>query len=89
MPNAIATMFMYITESAAEADRIVREVVGSAIKRPVEELAEHLLIGPAERSAEKLRAYREAGAQAVLIWPVADETRQLERFQADVAPLVP
>jgi alkanesulfonate monooxygenase SsuD/methylene tetrahydromethanopterin reductase-like flavin-dependent oxidoreductase (luciferase family) len=88
LPNAIATMFMYITESSAEADRVVREVVGRAIKRPVEELADRLLIGPAERSSEKLRAYREAGAETVFLWPVAEEAKQLERFRADVAPLV-
>jgi alkanesulfonate monooxygenase SsuD/methylene tetrahydromethanopterin reductase-like flavin-dependent oxidoreductase (luciferase family) len=87
LPNAIATMFMYITESSSEAERVVREVVGRAIRRPAEELAARLLIGPSEQCADKLRAYRDSGADVVLVWPVADERRQLEVFASRVAPL--
>jgi hypothetical protein len=47
-----------------------------------------LPVGPADAFAEKLIAFRDAGAQQVFVWPVADELRQLERFRADVWPHV-
>lgn len=87
-PNAIATMFMYVTEDKAKADRVMREVIIPAINRPEDELRERLLVGPAAECAEKLSAYQAAGAQRVLLWPVADELQQLEIFQEKVAPLV-
>jgi alkanesulfonate monooxygenase SsuD/methylene tetrahydromethanopterin reductase-like flavin-dependent oxidoreductase (luciferase family) len=87
-PNAIATMFAYVTESRSKAARVVRDVVGRAIARPPEELAERLLIGGAEECAAKLHAYRDAGVQRVLVWPVADEPRQIELISRRVAPLV-
>ena len=38
--------------------------------------------------AELLRAFRDAGVQQVLIWPVTDEERQLELFCEQVIPLL-
>ena len=87
-PNAIATMLLYVTEDRSEAERIVREVLSPTLNRPAEELRQRLLVGPAQECAEKLTAYQAAGAQRVLLWPVADELRQLETFQERVAPLV-
>ena len=45
-------------------------------------------MGPALAFAEKLGAFRDAGVQQVLIWPVTDEERQLELFCEQVIPLV-
>ncbi len=87
-PNAIATMWSYVTEDRGRADAVVREVLGPAINRPEDELKERVLIGAAAECAEKLQAYKEAGAQRVFLWPVADEINQLELFQAEVVPLV-
>jgi len=87
-PNAIATMFFYITEERATSDRILREVLSPTLKRPVEELRERLLVGPAEECAQKLAAYRAAGAQRIFLWPVEDELRQLATFQERVTPMV-
>jgi alkanesulfonate monooxygenase SsuD/methylene tetrahydromethanopterin reductase-like flavin-dependent oxidoreductase (luciferase family) len=87
-PNAIATMFFYVTEERATSERIVREVLNPTLNRPEEELRERLLVGPAEECAEKLAAYRAAGAQRIFLWPVVDELRQLATFQERVAPLV-
>jgi alkanesulfonate monooxygenase SsuD/methylene tetrahydromethanopterin reductase-like flavin-dependent oxidoreductase (luciferase family) len=85
-PNALATMWCYITEDRAEADRVLRERVLPVIHRPEEVLRERLPVGPAEVFAEKLAAFAAAGVQRVYIWPIADERRQLERFQEAVAP---
>ncbi len=87
-PNAIATMFFYVTEGRAASKRIVREVLSPTLNRPEEELRERLLIGPAEECAEKLTAYRAAGAHRIFLWPVEDELRQLATFRERVAPLV-
>ena len=87
-PNALATMFFYVTEDRNEAARILTDVVSPAINRPVEELAQRLPIGPADECAEKLVAYRSAGVQNVYLWPTGDDLHQLEAFWDRVVPLV-
>lgn len=87
-PNAIATMFFYVTEERAAAERIVRDVLSPTLGRPEVDLRQRLLVGSAEECARKLAAYRAAGAQRVFLWPVEDELRQLAAFQERVASLV-
>jgi alkanesulfonate monooxygenase SsuD/methylene tetrahydromethanopterin reductase-like flavin-dependent oxidoreductase (luciferase family) len=87
-PNALATMWCYITDDRDEADRILKERVAPTVHRPEDILRERLPIGPPELFAEKLTAFAKAGAQRVFIWPVANELHQLERFWNDVRPLV-
>ena len=87
-PNALATMWFYITEDRAEADRVMRERIVPTIHRPEELLRARLPVGPAELFAEKLSAFARAGVRRVLIWPVADEARQLARFCDEVRPKV-
>jgi alkanesulfonate monooxygenase SsuD/methylene tetrahydromethanopterin reductase-like flavin-dependent oxidoreductase (luciferase family) len=87
-PNALATMWCYITDDRAEADRVLTERVVPTVHRPEEVLRERLPIGPPELFAEKLSAFARAGVQRVFIWPVADEVHQLERFWTEVRPLV-
>jgi alkanesulfonate monooxygenase SsuD/methylene tetrahydromethanopterin reductase-like flavin-dependent oxidoreductase (luciferase family) len=89
LPNAIATMWLYVTESRREEERILEQVLAPAIGRTIDELrALALPIGPAERCAERLAAYARVGAERVFVWPLADELRQLELFRERVAPLV-
>ena len=87
-PNALSTMWCYITDDRHEADRVLRERVVPTVHRPEDVLRERLPIGPPELFAEKLTAFAEAGVQRVFIWPVADEVHQLERFWNEVRPLV-
>jgi alkanesulfonate monooxygenase SsuD/methylene tetrahydromethanopterin reductase-like flavin-dependent oxidoreductase (luciferase family) len=87
-PNGLATMWCYITDERSDEDRIFRERLVPAVNRPEEVLRDRLPIGPPERFAEKLAAFADAGVQRVLIWPVADECRQLELFAERVLPLV-
>jgi alkanesulfonate monooxygenase SsuD/methylene tetrahydromethanopterin reductase-like flavin-dependent oxidoreductase (luciferase family) len=87
--NALATGWMYITESANEAERILADVLAPTVKRPVEELRElSLPIGPAEVCAERLSAFARAGAERLFVWPLADPVKQLELFRERVVPLV-
>ena len=83
-PNAIATMFFYVTEDDAAAERVVREVLSPALRRPVEELRPRLLVGPAGECAEKVAAYQAVGARRILLWPVRDELRQIATFWEQV-----
>jgi alkanesulfonate monooxygenase SsuD/methylene tetrahydromethanopterin reductase-like flavin-dependent oxidoreductase (luciferase family) len=83
-PNAIATMFMYLTEDAAAADVVLTELLAPTLRRPPEELRERLLVGSAGECADKLARYEAAGAERIFVWPVGDELHQLERFHDTV-----
>ena len=88
-PNAIATMWLYVTDEPREAERVLAEVLSPMLRRPVEALRELALpIGSPEQCAERISAYAQAGAERVFVWPLADELRQLEMFRERVVPLV-
>jgi len=87
-PNALATMFIYITEDNAATERVLAETLTALLNRPVEQLRERLLVGSPEVCAEKLAAYKAAGVQRVFIWPIKDEIEQLRIFKQKVAPLI-
>jgi alkanesulfonate monooxygenase SsuD/methylene tetrahydromethanopterin reductase-like flavin-dependent oxidoreductase (luciferase family) len=87
-PNALATMFMYITEDNSETERVLAETLTTLLNRPVEQLRERLLVGSPEVCAEKLAVYKAAGVQRVFIWPIKDEIEQLKIFKQKVEPLV-
>jgi alkanesulfonate monooxygenase SsuD/methylene tetrahydromethanopterin reductase-like flavin-dependent oxidoreductase (luciferase family) len=89
-PNAIATMWLYVTEVRRDAERMLGDVLAAMLNRPIEALRDLALpIGSAEQCAERISAYQNAGAQRIFVWPLADELKQLERFRHDVVPLVP
>lgn len=88
-PNAIATMWLYVTDTPSDAERMLADVLAPMLRRPVEALRDLALpIGSPERCAERIAAYAEAGAQRVFVWPLADELVQLEAFRERVMPLV-
>jgi alkanesulfonate monooxygenase SsuD/methylene tetrahydromethanopterin reductase-like flavin-dependent oxidoreductase (luciferase family) len=88
-PNAIVTMWLYVSEAPRDAERMLGEILAPMLNRPIEALRELALpIGSAEQCAERISAYRDAGAERIFVWPLADELRQLERFQEEVVPLV-
>jgi len=88
-PNGVATAWTYVTEDRATERRILADVLAPIVGRPVEELAAlPLPIGPAEVCAERVSAFRDAGAQRLFIWPLGDEEEQLARFAEDVVPRV-
>ena len=87
-PNGIATMWCYVTEDRARAERVLVDVLAPMLNRPVEDLRAVLPIGSAEECAEKLSRYACAGAQRIFLWPLADECAQLEIFRERVAPLI-
>jgi alkanesulfonate monooxygenase SsuD/methylene tetrahydromethanopterin reductase-like flavin-dependent oxidoreductase (luciferase family) len=87
-PNALVTMWTWITEDAGDADRALREVVAPLLKRDPETLRDQLCIGPVERCAKLLSRYAHAGCERVHLWPLADEPRQIELAATAVLPAV-
>ncbi len=87
-PNALVTMFMFVTEDRTKANRVLSEVLGAFLKRPIDQLSERLLVGSPEACAEKLAAYQLAGVQRIFLWPISAESDQLALFQEKVAPLL-
>ena len=86
-PNAIATMFLHVTEDHAEANHILQNILAPTLRRPADQLRQRLLVGPAQECAAKLAAYRSAGVRRIILWPVINEIPQLEKFQKHIAPL--
>jgi alkanesulfonate monooxygenase SsuD/methylene tetrahydromethanopterin reductase-like flavin-dependent oxidoreductase (luciferase family) len=87
-PNALATMWTWITEDAGEADRVLTGVLPPILKRDPEALRDQLCVGPAERCAELLARYAQAGCERVHLWPLGDEPRQIELAATAVLPAV-
>jgi alkanesulfonate monooxygenase SsuD/methylene tetrahydromethanopterin reductase-like flavin-dependent oxidoreductase (luciferase family) len=87
-PNALATMWTWITEDNRDADRVLRDVLAPMLRRDPDELRDQLCIGPAERCAELLSRYADAGCNRVHLWPLGDEPRQVELAATKVLPAV-
>ena len=87
-PNAIASMWLYVTEKESDSERMLNEVLAPTLNRPVAELRERLPIGSAKECAEKLVAYQKVGVQRIYLWPVADELAQIKIFMRQVVPLI-
>src|SRR4051794_22535898 len=77
-PNALATMWTWVTEDAREADGVLREVVAPMLRREPDALRDQLCVGSAEQCAELLSRYAQAGCERVYLWPLGDEPRQIE-----------
>jgi alkanesulfonate monooxygenase SsuD/methylene tetrahydromethanopterin reductase-like flavin-dependent oxidoreductase (luciferase family) len=87
LPNALATAWTYVTEDRADAERMLTDTLAPLLNRPADTLR-HLPIGPAEVCAQRLGAFAAAGVDRLLLWPLADEVRQLEVVRERVIPLV-
>jgi alkanesulfonate monooxygenase SsuD/methylene tetrahydromethanopterin reductase-like flavin-dependent oxidoreductase (luciferase family) len=87
-PNAMATMWLYVTENPRNSEQMLHEVLAPALNRPVAELRERLPIGSARDCAEKLEAYQRVGVQRVYLWPLANELEQIKIFMNEVVPLM-
>jgi alkanesulfonate monooxygenase SsuD/methylene tetrahydromethanopterin reductase-like flavin-dependent oxidoreductase (luciferase family) len=87
-PNALVTMWTWITEDPRDEERVLREVLAPLLKRDPETLRDQLCIGPAERCADLLSRYARAGCESVHLWPLGDEPRQIELAATAVLPAV-
>jgi len=85
-PNALATMWTWVSENRAEGDRMLADALAPVLRRDPDELATQVCVGPAGHCAELLSRYAEAGCERVYLWPLAQEARQLELIATSVAP---
>jgi alkanesulfonate monooxygenase SsuD/methylene tetrahydromethanopterin reductase-like flavin-dependent oxidoreductase (luciferase family) len=85
-PNALATMWTWVSEDRAEGDRVLADVLAPILRRDPDQLRTQVCVGPAEHCAELLSRYAEAGCERVYLWPLGDEARQLELVAGAVAP---
>ena len=87
-PNALSTMWTRVTESRAEADRVLTRVLAPLLGRDPGELRSQVCVGPPEHCAELLSRYADAGCGRVYLWPLEDEARQIELVASEVAPRI-
>jgi alkanesulfonate monooxygenase SsuD/methylene tetrahydromethanopterin reductase-like flavin-dependent oxidoreductase (luciferase family)/ketosteroid isomerase-like protein len=86
-PNAVGTLWMYVTDSRREKERVIAEVLAPAVAREPEALAQLALpIGSVEDCLECLQAWSDAGAQHAFVWPLDDPLGQLTLFAESIAP---
>ncbi|MGC4962588.1 LLM class flavin-dependent oxidoreductase [Gordonia sp. DT218] len=83
----VATMWTQVTHGKRERSEWLARLA-ALLGRDERDLAGRVLIGSSEHCAALLREYRDAGADQVLVWPLADHERQLELLAQEVIPLV-
>jgi alkanesulfonate monooxygenase SsuD/methylene tetrahydromethanopterin reductase-like flavin-dependent oxidoreductase (luciferase family) len=88
VPAVLATGFLCLTDTAAEGERVLREVIAPTVRRDVADLRGRLPIGTPEQVAELVAAYADAGLDELLVWPVLDTVTQIEAFATEVTPLI-
>jgi len=87
-PNALVTMWTWVTESRSEEERMLNGVLAPLLKRDAPELRGQVCVGSPEKCAELLSRYAKAGCRRVHFWPLGDEVRQIESLIADVQPQI-
>jgi alkanesulfonate monooxygenase SsuD/methylene tetrahydromethanopterin reductase-like flavin-dependent oxidoreductase (luciferase family) len=83
-PNAIATMYLHLTDDPAEANSVLGVLVSP--RHAPSDLRDRSLVGTPGDCVDKLRRLQAAGAQEVFVWPIRDEVNQLRRFADEVFP---
>lgn len=85
-PNALASMWTWVSEDATDAERMLSEVLAPLLRRNPEDLRGRVCVGPAELCAEIARAYADAGCERIYFWPMGEEPRQVELLATEVIP---
>jgi alkanesulfonate monooxygenase SsuD/methylene tetrahydromethanopterin reductase-like flavin-dependent oxidoreductase (luciferase family) len=85
-PNGLATMWLWLTEDRSEADKMLAEVLGPVVKRDPDYLRPRVCVGSAEHCLDLLARYAAAGLERVFLWPLGDESRQLDLVAEKLMP---
>jgi alkanesulfonate monooxygenase SsuD/methylene tetrahydromethanopterin reductase-like flavin-dependent oxidoreductase (luciferase family) len=78
-PNALVTMWAWVTDDRSDAERVLTEILAPMLNRDPDHLRGRVCIGSVAACAELLSRYAAAGCQRVFFWPMGDERRQVER----------
>jgi alkanesulfonate monooxygenase SsuD/methylene tetrahydromethanopterin reductase-like flavin-dependent oxidoreductase (luciferase family) len=87
LPHVVATMWLWITESSSDAERVLARLA-DVLGRDQDELRPRVCIGSVKHCAELLSRYATVGCQRIHFWPVGDEPRQISLLADQVLPLV-
>jgi alkanesulfonate monooxygenase SsuD/methylene tetrahydromethanopterin reductase-like flavin-dependent oxidoreductase (luciferase family) len=87
-PHALVTMWTWITEDRAEAERVITGRLAPLLKHDPATLRGRVCVGPAAMCAELLSGFAEAGCSRVYFWPLGAERRQIELIASKVLPRV-
>ncbi len=74
-PNILATLFFYVGE---DAERVIAERLAPLLGKPPADMLACSAFGTADDVADRVRAYADAGAQQIHLWPAADPLEQIE-----------
>jgi alkanesulfonate monooxygenase SsuD/methylene tetrahydromethanopterin reductase-like flavin-dependent oxidoreductase (luciferase family) len=85
-PHALVTMWTWITEDRAEAERVITGRLAPLLKRDPATLRGQVCVGPAGMCAELLSGFAEAGCGRVHFWPLGAESRQIDLIASTVLP---
>lgn len=88
LPAALATMWTWIDDDEARAERVLTDVLAPLVRRSPDELRDRVCVGTPARCAELVSAYAQAGCSRVYFWPVMHEVSQLHRLARDVLPQI-
>ena len=87
-PHALVTMWAWVTEDRAEADRVITRCLAPLLRRDPAALRGRVCVGPAGMCAELLSGFAEAGCSRVHFWPLGEERRQVDLIGSKVLPAV-
>ena len=87
-PHALVTMWTWITEDRAEAERVITGRLAPLLKHDPATLRGRVCVGPAAMCAELLSGFAEAGCSRVYFWHLGAERRQIELIASKVLPRV-
>src|SRR5690349_14336916 len=87
-PHALVTMWTWITEDRAEAERVITGRLAPLLKRDPATLHGQVCVGPAGMCAELLSGFAEAGCRRVHFWPLGAEPRPIGLIASAVLPEV-
>jgi alkanesulfonate monooxygenase SsuD/methylene tetrahydromethanopterin reductase-like flavin-dependent oxidoreductase (luciferase family) len=74
-PNLVATLFFYVGD---DAERVIAERLAPLLGKAPADMLACSAHGTAEQVHERIRAYADAGAQQIHLWPAADPLEQIE-----------
>lgn len=77
-------VYVHVEDDAARGRRQLEDALARHYGR--DGWSEHILAGPAERCAAGIQAVGDAGAELILLNPLVEDARQVERLAADVIP---
>lgn len=79
-------VYIHVEDDAARARRQLADALARHYGRGG--WSEQMVAGPAEACVAGIRAVAEAGAELILLNPLVEDARQLERLSAEVIPVV-